>query len=168
MCLKVRRATIDDAPALAQAHIRAWKAACESFIPAKAVAEFCASRPQRWQEKLSREDHTTRAVLLNGRIVGHFNFGFCLDESLDDSYYQLYTIYIDPDTQRQGIGRKLMIYAEEQARANGKRAMVLKVFAKNESARRFYESCGYHRDGRGKIYNSYGRRLRVLRYIKEL
>jgi len=166
--LEIRKATIDDADALAQAHIRSWRASHAGYVPAKAVAEFCANRPRRWQVNLSREDSTTRAVLLEGKIVGHFSFGPCRDDSLDDSYCHLYSIYIDPDFQRRGVGRRLMAYAEAQAREQGKAAMVLKVFEKNEASRRFYEACGYRRDGRGRMRNDYGRRLRVLRYVKEL
>ena len=168
MDLEIRRATLDDAPAITQTHIRSWRAACEGFVPAKAVAAFCDTRPQRWRDILSRKDHTTNAVLLDGEIVGYFNFGPCRGDFVDDRYYHLYTIFLDPDVQRRGIGRQLMAYAEEQARANGKTAMVLKVYAKNESSRRFYEACGYHKDGLGKVYNDFGKRLRVLRYVKEL
>jgi len=140
----------------------------EGFIPAKAVEEFCASRPQRWLDNLSREDHTTHVPVLDDKTVGFFNFGPCRDDSLDDSYYHLYSIYIDPAFQRQGIGRQMMAYAEACAREQGKRAMMLKVFEKNEDSRRFYEACGYRKDGKGRIRNDYGRRLRVLRYVKEL
>ena len=168
MNLEIRKAVLDDAPALTQAHIRSWRAAMSGFIPAKEVEKFCASRPQRWQESLSREDHTTHAVLLDGKIVGQFAFGPCRGGFVDDRYYMLYSIYLAPEAQRRGIGRQLMAYAEQRAREQGKTAMVLKVFAKNESSRRFYEACGYHRDGRGKLRNDYGRPLRVLRYVKEL
>ena len=140
----------------------------EGFIPAKAVDEFCESRPQRWREGLSREDHTTLVAVLDGKIVGHFNFGPCRGDFIDERYHMLYSIYLDPDAQRRGIGRQLMSYAEERAREAGKTAMVLKVFEKNEASRRFYEACGYRRDGRGNVRNDYGKRLRVLRYVKEI
>jgi ribosomal protein S18 acetylase RimI-like enzyme len=164
----IRKAAIDDAEALTQAHIRSWRAAMEGFIPAKEVAKFCDSRPQRWKEGLSREDHTTHAVLLDGEIVGWFAFGPCRGDFADDRYCHLYAIYLDPSAQRRGAGRQIMAYAEERAREMGKSAMVLKVFAKNKSSRRFYEACGYHKDGRGRVRRDYGRRLRVLRYVKEI
>jgi len=168
MNLEIRKATLDDAPAITQAHIRSWRAACEGFISAKEVDKFCASRPQRWQEGLAREDHTTHVAVLEGEAVGWFAFGPCRGDFVDDSYYHLYAIYLDPSAQRRGIGRQMIAFAEAQAREVGKTAMVLKVFAKNESSRRFYEACGYHKDGRGKVRRDYGRRLRVLRYVKEL
>jgi len=166
--LIIRKATIDDAPAIAQAHIRSWRAAMAGIVPAKEIDKFCANRPQRWQENLSRKDHTTHLAVLDGEAVGFFNFGPCRDDSLDDRYYHLYTIFLDPSVQRRGIGRQLMAYAEEQTRNRGKPFMMLKVFAKNEASRRFYEACGYHQDGWGKLRNDFGRRLRVLRYVKEL
>ena len=168
MNLIIRKAAIADASAITQAHIRSWKAAMEGFIPAKAVEKFCASRPQRWQENLSRADHTAHVALLEGKVMGWFSFGPCRGDFVDDSYYHLYAIYIDPDFQRRGIGRQMITYAEARARELGKTAMILKVFAKNKSSRRFYEACGYHRDGRGTMRHDYGRRLRVLRYVKEL
>ena len=168
MNLIIRKATLDDAPALTQAHVRSWRAAMSGFIPAKEVEKFCAGRAQRFQASLSREEHPTHVAVLDGKVVGWFAFGPCRGDFVDERYYHLYTIFLDPDVQRKGIGRQLMAYAEEQAWANGKTAMVLKVFAKNKDSRRFYEACGYHKDGLGKVRNDYGRRLRVLRYVKEL
>ena len=138
------------------------------FIPAKEIEKFCNSRPQRWREGLSREDHTTHVAVLDGKVVGNFSFGPCRGDFVDDSCYHLYAIYIDPDFQGRGIGRQLMAYAEAQAREQGKARMILKVFAKNEGSRRFYEACGCRKDGRGRVRRDYGRRLRVLRYVKEL
>jgi len=168
MNITIRPATIDDAPALAQAHIRSWRASHERYVPAKAVEKFCDTRPQRWQKILSRADHTTHVALLEGRIAGHISFGPCRGKDLGERYWQIYSLYLDPDVQRHGIGRQLAAFAETQARKQGKAAMTLQTFGKNKPARRFYEACGYVRYGRGKLRNDYGRRLRVLRYVKEL
>jgi len=168
MSLEIRKATIDDAPALTQAHVRSWRKSHEGYVPAKAVEAFCASRPQRWVEILSREVITTHVALLDGRIVGHFSFGPCRGEDLGERYWQLYSLYLDPDCQRQGIGRQLIAFAEGRAREQGKTAMTLQTFGKNKPARLFYEACGYRRRDRGKVRREYGRPLRVLRYVKEL
>lgn len=66
----------------------------------------------------------------------------------------LEAIAVAPGCEGQGLGRRLLQAAEDDARAQGARSMSLHVFAVNTRARRLYERAGY--DGE------------LLRYIKPL
>lgn len=56
---------------------------------------------------------------------------------------------VRPGWRRQGLARALMERAAEVARQSGMlRRLVLSVFARNEAARRLYESLGYEVEGR--------------------
>lgn len=49
--------------------------------------------------------------------------------------------------RRRGVGRALLLAAEEWARGAGIRKLELHVFPYNEAAIALYESCGYEREG---------------------
>ncbi len=49
--------------------------------------------------------------------------------------------------RRRGVGRALLLAAEEWARSAGVGKLELHVFPHNEAAIRLYESCGYEREG---------------------
>jgi len=165
--LTIRPATIADAPALAEIHSRGWETAYADIVPAQAIAERRPRRPAQWQAWLSRP-HEISAAVLDGQVVGFLSLRRPEpNENLPDHYYEVGGIYLHPEVYRQGIGRKLMAFAEEQARAKGKSAMMLWVFEDNAPSRRFYEACGYRPDSATEE-REYGRTLRSLRYVKEI
>lgn len=50
---------------------------------------------------------------------------------------------VDPPHQRQGVGRRLLEAAVDEAWLRGVRKLSLRVLATNEAARRLYEACGF-------------------------
>jgi ribosomal protein S18 acetylase RimI-like enzyme len=55
----------------------------------------------------------------------------------------IYEVRVDEALRRQGLGRKAMLYAEEEARRRGLSSISLNVFGGNEAARTLYRSLGY-------------------------
>jgi ribosomal protein S18 acetylase RimI-like enzyme len=55
----------------------------------------------------------------------------------------LYGMWVDPRFRRSGAGRALISAVVEQARAAGKRRVVLRVVSDNAAARTLYESEGF-------------------------
>ncbi|MCL1951239.1 MAG: GNAT family N-acetyltransferase [Oscillospiraceae bacterium] len=163
----IRKATIDDAPACAEIHCLGWEAAYADFVPAVYLEQRRPGRLEKWRASLS-QPHEIYVPVLDGEVVGFLGLGQPGEhENLPDCYYEVCGIYLHPAVYRQGIGRRLMAFAEEQARAKGKTAMMLWVFEDNAPSRRFYEACGYRPDG-AISEHEYGRVLRCLRYGKEL
>jgi ribosomal protein S18 acetylase RimI-like enzyme len=80
---------------------------------------------------------------LHGRIGAALSAAFMrhLGPGADDEYY-VWALAVGADERRQGIGSLLMDHAEETARERGCSLLSLDVEAKNEGARRFYESRG--------------------------
>ncbi|MCL2299251.1 MAG: GNAT family N-acetyltransferase [Firmicutes bacterium] len=164
----IRPATIDDAPACAEIHCLGWEAAYSGFIPVEAIAKKNAERPARWPGYLASGLYDYYVPVLEGQVVGFLSLRPPeASENLPDCYYEVGGLYLHPLVYRQGIGRKLMAFAEERAREKGKTAMMLWVFKDNAPSRRFYEACGYHPDSAVEEHE-YGRTLRSLRYVKEL
>jgi ribosomal protein S18 acetylase RimI-like enzyme len=55
----------------------------------------------------------------------------------------IYDVRVDEAFRRQGLGRKAMLYAEEEARHRGLPSLGLNVFGGNQAARALYGSLGY-------------------------
>jgi ribosomal protein S18 acetylase RimI-like enzyme len=55
----------------------------------------------------------------------------------------IYDVHVDEAFRRRGLGRKAMLYAEEEARRRGLPGISLNVFGGNASARSLYRSLGY-------------------------
>ncbi len=75
----------------------------------------------------------------NGNLVGFFSIINPLNEAL----IEVLNICIDPDSQRQGYGKKIMLFAEKLAREAGKKKIKLVTNIKNTPAITFYKSIGY-------------------------
>jgi len=75
-------------------------------------------------------------------IAAYDDFDRAMPPVSDEEYYIAYLAVL-PERRRQGIGRQLMEFAENQARAKGLKRIVLDVEIENEGARRLYEHLGF-------------------------
>jgi ribosomal protein S18 acetylase RimI-like enzyme len=55
----------------------------------------------------------------------------------------IYDVHVDDAFRRKGLGRKAMLFAEEEARRRGVSRVSLNVFGGNDVARSLYRSLGY-------------------------
>ena len=77
--------------------------------------------------------------------------GFCCGQLLKSICYSVYyteitELYIEERLQRQGIGRKLVSFAEHWYREKGIHDFQLFTGGDNQTAQAFYESIGYRRN----------------------
>ncbi len=85
-----------------------------------------------------------RAVGFWGTVRALLVLGFLSDPAPapDEAYVEV--LGVAPEYQRRGVGRALMIAAEEMARALHKRRLTLYVTANNRAAQTLYLSRGLH------------------------
>lgn len=69
---------------------------------------------------------------------------------------ELFTLYVDPPSQRRGVGRALVAHAIGEAIAFGARQLDVAVMPGNLPATRFYEACGFTSAGERAIYAPHG------------
>lgn len=75
--------------------------------------------------------------------VGEHSAGFAIMEfHAERAHLNLFAV--DPQYRRFGIGRKLLVWLEETARAGGIFTINLEVRADNFGGRAFYRALGYH------------------------
>jgi len=71
--------------------------------------------------------------------------GFALMQYFDE-HAHLNLLGVDPDYRRLGVGRRLIEWLEETARAGGIFAVTLEVRAGQTGSRTFYRALGYQED----------------------
>jgi GNAT superfamily N-acetyltransferase len=135
----IRPARRDDARALAELEIRAWRWAYVDLVddPDMPTVE---GREARWREA-SLEGAWVAEV--DGRVVGVVQTG----ASADPAAAVLRGLYVEPAAQGAGLGTALYEHAVDRLRTAGHAAATLWVFSGNGHARGFYERRGWLADG---------------------
>ena len=95
--------------------------------------------------RVGREILSTESVVLAGchedRVVAFaiMHFG--------DETAHLNLLAVEPEYQRIGVGRRLVVWLEESALTAGITRINLELRAGNHAAQQFYRSLGYHETG---------------------
>jgi ribosomal protein S18 acetylase RimI-like enzyme len=142
----IRRAAPADVDAIATMHLASWLAAYRGLISDEYLDRVThESRVARWERTFTPEEagvtETTLAVE-GDNILGLCSFGPMVNP-LATTMGEIYSLHIDPDTWRGGIGRMLLDDALLRLANRGFERVVLWVLRDNENARRFYEARGW-------------------------
>ncbi len=87
--------------------------------------------------KIASGEMFFRVALVNGRVVGFCNFGYC------EKGMELRRIYLRPAYIGKGVGKNLLEAGERFARSKGNRAYFCFVHKDNEVGKRFYLKNGF-------------------------
>lgn len=140
--MKIRKAhRDDDFQAVAQLYLDVWQATYAQLLPAAFLAQLTTATwhpERRWQKIWLAFDDT-------GRLIGTCAAGPARDQGYDD-WGEVYSIYIRPDQQHQGVGHQLMATALTALRETCTQAYV-EVLATNQAARNFYRQLGFTQKG---------------------
>jgi ribosomal protein S18 acetylase RimI-like enzyme len=138
----IRRATVQDAPALDRLNVRLVQAAYGRQLP---NARLDRLRPEEratgWERGL-RRDRDRDPVLVaqqDDRVMGFAVVGPAQDP---EGAGELCAITVDPDHWGTGVGRALLAAAQAELARLGYAEAVLWVLPDNARARRFYELAG--------------------------
>jgi GNAT superfamily N-acetyltransferase len=135
----IRAARRDDARALAELEVRAWRWAYVDLV-AEADMPTVEDREARWR---GRPLDGAWVAEVGARVVGVVQVG----ASDDPAAPVLRGLYVEPAAQGAGLGAALYEHAVAQLRAAGHTAITLWVFEGNGHARGFYERRGWLPDG---------------------
>lgn len=170
--LTILDANPSDAERIAAIHVASWQATYRGSMPETYLdALSVEQRLPMWAQAIETASAGVRIWVASrgGEIVGFCSVGPPLSatEGLAGSLV-LHTIYLDPNCQRQGIGRALLRHAEREAAGMGAATIGLWVLEANDAARRFYEAAGWTDDGIAKQDEVWGQTVREVRYSKRL
>ncbi len=148
----LRPARPGDAPAIARVHVETWRAAYAGIVPdAYLVAMTERKQALQWNHAI-RSAVVPEVVLVaesadlpGGRIVG---FGSCgrarKRPGTGPGSGEVFTLYVAPDWQGRGIGRRLLHGLLAKLEAGGLNEALVWVLSDNP-ARFFYEAMGARR-----------------------
>lgn len=143
----VRESTRTDADGLAALHRDAWHYAYRGIIPGLGLERMIARRGPLWWKRMHGRGGRTFVLEFDGRVMGYVSFGMCRARALDRRG-EIYEIYVRPEAQGVGFGKRLFAEARRRLRERGLAGLVVWSLAENEIACRFYEAQG------GKAYAS--------------
>ncbi|HZE06041.1 MAG TPA: GNAT family N-acetyltransferase [Solirubrobacteraceae bacterium] len=145
--INVRRARSDDASAIAEIHVRSWRAAYKGVLSDELLAGLSVKeREGSWDQVLAGNDHHWLNLIAENE---HGPLGFCAvttpswDASPDEQLAEIGALYVDPGHWRQGVGSALLGAALEELRENAWREVVLWVLPENRRALDFYAGFGF-------------------------
>jgi ribosomal protein S18 acetylase RimI-like enzyme len=161
----VRLARPEDAEAIADAHVRGWRAAYRGLVPDSILDGLSVERRAAfWRDTIAAETAavasgtgTAAAVAAPARtwVVEHDGAvrGFASTGAVRDQpdglagAGEVFAIYLAPEARGRGLGRVLFAHVVDDLRARAFDAIVVWVFEANADARRFYEAAGFRPDG---------------------
>jgi len=142
----IRRATVDDADAIATVHIASWRGAYAGIVPDAYLASLDVERrSELWLKSLSEGVAHTWIASDRGRTLGFATLGPARDEDAEAGDLELYAIYLDPEAWGRGVARDLMRTVLGEVRPGV--PVSLWVIADNDRARHFYRRHGFQTDG---------------------
>jgi len=146
---RIRRATPEDAAAIAQVHVAAWGETYAAIVPEGLLAALSIEKREAiWRDMLTDfAAFQLRAVLvaeLDGSIVGFGACGWQRDAGLAAKGFdgEVGSIYLRRYAQGYGLGAALLHRMFDELRGAGFDAVSLWVLTNNMAARGFYERFG--------------------------
>jgi len=121
----------------------------EAALPGATGADFQRFQRRFTDAALSDTNPQSRLIVAvddRDQILGYMHLKSTHDDVFDCETGYLSIIAVAEITAGKGIGRLLMKTAEDWARAQGYPALLLDVFASNDTARRFYARAGFAED----------------------
>jgi GNAT superfamily N-acetyltransferase len=149
----VRPARVADAAAVADVQLRTWQACYGHVLPAaflQQLADADAEAEARWRDAVAAPpsaEHAVWVAVARGRLVGFAAVVPASDEDLGRGVREISELAVEPESQRQGHGSRLLAAIADDARQRGVAELVAWVFAADPTARRFLEGAGWGADG---------------------
>lgn len=144
--MMIRPASITDKEAITRLHCDSWEATFMTFNPelVKARGNQYPRRLQQWDERL-RDKHLFTCVAINneGIITGLGQGGAVLeDRELPQYDAELTLLYVAPEHQGKGIGKRLINEVARTMQKQGKQSLVIVAWSINEPAKAIYQHLG--------------------------
>lgn len=159
----VRWATVDDAEALADVHVSSWQSAYAGIFPKEFLDGLDRTQRVGWWRRFLNDGARVH-VSESGGVVG-----FChADDSDEEGWGEIFSIYVHPDHWGEGHGRDLLLAGESTLIAKGHERALLWVLEANERGRKFYERQGWIVGKPIRVEEIGGVQVTEVRYEKDL
>ena len=139
--IEIRRAKPYDAEAVADAHDEAWRTAYQGIIPGAELERLINRRGAAWWDSAIRKGSRIALLQFGEKVAGYANYGRNRARSL---HYdgEIYELYLRPEFQGLGFGRRLFTSARRDLVQSGLKSMVVWALSDNDPATEFYRALG--------------------------
>ncbi len=137
----IRSARPEDARSIAKLDVETWRATYAGVLPTSYLVGLSERRREAgWRNVILREPRDVRVAIDDRAVL--LGFGSCGPNHGDRRFAgEVFTLYVAPDWQNQGIGRRLLIALFRRLVAAGRSSVIIWVLRDNPS-RFFYERLG--------------------------
>jgi ribosomal protein S18 acetylase RimI-like enzyme len=139
--IEIRRAKPSDAMAVANTHDEAWRTAYQGIIPGNELDKLISRRGPEWWDSAIRKGSRISLMQFGDNIAGYANYGRNRARSLTYEG-EIYELYLRPEYQGLGFGRRLFTAARKDLLQSGLRTLVIWALSDNETAVEFYRALG--------------------------
>ena len=139
--IEVRPAKAADASAVASTHDEAWRSAYQGLIPGAELEKLINRRGPQWWDSAIRKGSRVSVLCFGDKVAGYANYGRNRARSLQFEG-EIYEIYLRPEFQGLGFGRRLFTSAKRDLAQSGLKSMVIWALSDNEGATEFYRALG--------------------------
>jgi len=139
--IETRPARAHDAVNLADTHDQAWRTAYQGLIPGLELEKLIVRRGPSWWDTAIRRGSRISLLMFGDEIAGYANYGRNRAKSLPYAG-EIYELYLKPEYQGLGFGRRLFSNAKRDLAQSGHTSMVVWVLSDNEPAVGFYRALG--------------------------
>jgi L-amino acid N-acyltransferase YncA len=140
--ISIRPGTGSDAEGIARVHVDTWHETYRDILPPRVLsAQTYARRLALWRQTLARDmDRLVLVAEADKQVIGFATSGRNRTAAVPFTA-EMYTLYILPEWQGEGIGQELFRRSAAQLAGQGHRNLVTWVLADNPSVG-FYEWLG--------------------------
>ena len=161
--ITIRAARPGDAQRIARIDVETWRAAYAGILTTPFLVGLSTQRRELgWATVIEREPRDVRvAVNDDGEILG---FGSCgRSRGAAEFAGEVFTLYVAPDWQNQGIGRRLLLALFERLVAQGCASAIIWVLRDNPG-RFFYRRVG-GREVQHKMFTVGGKQIEAAGFV---
>jgi ribosomal protein S18 acetylase RimI-like enzyme len=137
--IEIRQAKPSDAAAVANTHDEAWRSAYQGIIPGIELEKLVSRRGPDWWDSAIRKGSRVSILVFGDLVAGYANYGRNRARSLNYDG-EIYELYLRPEFQGLGFGRRLFSAARKDLGASGMKSLVIWALSDNDSAVGFYRA----------------------------
>lgn len=165
----IRPARPQDALRIATIHVDAWQVAYRGIVPDEYLRALSVEQRHLGWRQILESGESVWVAEDGHKLLGWISAARSRDLDASPSTGEIWALYVSPGHWRQGIGRSLCAFAEQELRIQAFTEVTLWVLKDNERAIRFYKSCGFRRDScPERTIERTGKSLAEVRMKKQL
>jgi ribosomal protein S18 acetylase RimI-like enzyme len=166
--MQIRAATIEDAHAIAEIHVRTWQVAYPGIVPAEYLASLSVEKYEAmWHDCILVGKPQLLVAAETDHLLGWVAYGPSRDEGVGTDVAEIWAIYVGAHTWGRGVGRLLWAHARKRMHEQGFTSVGLWAFPENTRAGHFYRALGFEIEASSsKQFQLGGSRLNEARYVR--